>query len=108
MGNFIVDARIKKLEAVKQSLLTMKKRQRGDELEQVNQMIARLKGWNLELQKGIDANVPRNTSPNIGNYKKGTQTKPEKDQTPCFNTEQPKERDKEHPQKDVKMKTWFV
>lgn len=64
MGNFIIDTRIKKLERIKQNLLTLKKNQRGDELTQVNGMIARLKKWNLELDK----NVPVKTTP-FGNYK---------------------------------------
>lgn len=64
MGNFIIDTRIKKLERIKQNLLTLKKNQRGDELTQVNGMINRLKKWNLELDK----NVPVKTKPS-GNYK---------------------------------------
>ena len=46
----------------------MKKNQRGDELTQVNGMIARLKKWNLELDK----NVPVKTTP-FGNYKLKTE-----------------------------------
>lgn len=70
MGNFIIDTRIKKLERIKQNLLTLKKNQRGDELTQVNGMINRLKKWNLELEKAKDAKVPKKTSP-YGNYKPG-------------------------------------
>jgi hypothetical protein len=69
MGNFIIDTRIKKLERIKQGLLSLKKNQRGDELDQVNQMIARLKRWNMELEKEKFLKIPRKTFPNVGNYK---------------------------------------
>jgi hypothetical protein len=69
MGNFIIDTRIKKLERIKQGLLNLKKNQRGNELDQVNQMIARLKRWNMELEKEKFLKMPRKTFPNIGNYK---------------------------------------
>jgi len=69
MGNFIIDTRIKKLERIKQNLLTLKKNQRGDELTQVNGMIARLKKWNMDLEKEKFLKTPRNTIQNGGNYK---------------------------------------
>jgi primosomal protein N'' len=64
MGNFIIDTRIKKLERIKQNLLTLKKSKRGDELTQVNQMINRLKGWNIELQNATKDQSIKDPKPN--------------------------------------------
>ncbi|QHB40964.1 hypothetical protein HWC99_gp33 [Flavobacterium phage vB_FspS_tant8-1] len=49
MGNFIIDQRLAKLEAKKIQLLKLKKEFRNVELKEVNETIARLKQWNIEL-----------------------------------------------------------
>lgn len=55
-GNLIINARIKKLTERKAELLTMKKSERRGELHSVEDIIARLKRWNRELE--MSQNVP--------------------------------------------------
>lgn len=55
-GNPIINARIQKLINRKAELLTMKKSERRGELKSVEDIIARLKRWNRELE--MSQNVP--------------------------------------------------
>jgi len=50
MGNFIIDQRLQKLEIVRNNLKKLKKKDRGNELTQVEAMINRLKGWDKEIK----------------------------------------------------------
>jgi hypothetical protein len=50
MGHPIIDKRLSQLEARKVQLLKLKKEFRNGELKEVNETIARLKQWNVELQ----------------------------------------------------------
>lgn len=49
-GNPIINARIKFMQAKKERLLKMKKAERGNELKITEDIIARLKRWNRELE----------------------------------------------------------
>lgn len=50
-GNPIINARIQKMTERKAELLTMKKSERRGELHSVEDIIARLKRWNRELEE---------------------------------------------------------
>lgn len=56
MGNFIIENRIKKLELEKQRLLKLKKRERQNQVKEIESTINRLRKWNFELSQPTQKN----------------------------------------------------
>lgn len=57
-GNPIINERLKFMQAKKERLLKMKKSERGNELRETEDIIARLKRWNRELEaKKLQDNI---------------------------------------------------